>query len=121
MDTIDTVEAHLLKLPLTTPYRLAFGPVDHYDTIIVELRDVGGRYGFGEATLLTGYTDETIDGAWALARALAGEFAGGEPCSMEARLDALAHTAPFVCTAFHTALDMLRGHELLAVAGPQRG
>ncbi|MEO9161074.1 MAG: hypothetical protein ABI349_01515, partial [Casimicrobiaceae bacterium] len=34
---IDTVDVRLLSVPLTTPYRLAFGPVDHYDTILVEL------------------------------------------------------------------------------------
>jgi L-Ala-D/L-Glu epimerase / N-acetyl-D-glutamate racemase len=116
MPTIDAVDVHRLRVPLTTPYRLAFGPVNHYDTIIAELRDIDGRHGFGEATLLTGYTEETIDGSWTLARELSGELAGAELSSVESRLDSLAPTAPFVCTAYRTALDMLRGHALLTVA-----
>ena len=75
-ERIDRIEVHYLQIPLTKPYRLSFGPVEHYDTIVVELIDSVGRYGFGEATLLTGYTDETIAGSWALARELARELTG---------------------------------------------
>lgn len=120
MDTIDAIDVHRLEVPLTTPYRLAFGPVDHYDTIIIELRDTDGRCGFGEATLLTGYTDETIDGSAVLARELASRFAGTDPPSIAASLDGLAARAPFVCTAFRTALDMLRGNPLLTIAQTSR-
>lgn len=75
---IDAIDVHLLAVPLTTPYKLAFGPVDHYDTIIVELAAADGRRGFGEATLLTGYTDETLAGSWPLARELARDLTGLE-------------------------------------------
>jgi L-alanine-DL-glutamate epimerase-like enolase superfamily enzyme len=49
-----------LRVPLEAPYRLAFGPVEHFDTIVVECEARDGRAGVGEATVLTGYTDETI-------------------------------------------------------------
>ncbi len=117
---IDEVGVHLLNVPLTEPYRLAFGPVDHYDTIIVELRARDGRHGFGEATLLTGYTDETLAQSWPLARELAQALAGCARDDFAARIDALGASAPFVATAFRTALDMLEGHPLLTLDMPVR-
>ena len=53
---IEHVDIWRLEIPLTTPYRLAFGPVTHYDTIIVDVIGDDGERGFGEATLLPGST-----------------------------------------------------------------
>ena len=55
------VEARRLSLPLTTPYHLSFGDVTAYDTVLVRLVDHTGAEGIGQATVLTGYTDERID------------------------------------------------------------
>ena len=107
-------------MPLTQPYRLAFGPVDHYDTILVQLADADGRRGFGEATLLTGYTDETLAQGWPLARELAASLAGVDCDAFAQRIGAIAARAPFVATAFRSALDMLQRHPLLAVDAPLR-
>ncbi|MPZ44314.1 MAG: mandelate racemase [Betaproteobacteria bacterium] len=107
MDQLENIAAYRLEVPLTKPYRLAFGAVERYDSIIVAATDREGRSGLGEATVLTGYTDETIDDAWRVAR----EFAASvvrEP--REARLSLvlrLATTHPFTATAFGTALEML--------------
>jgi len=107
------VDLWRLAIPLTTPYRLAFGPVTHYDTIIVEIAGDGGERGFGEATLLTGYTDETIAGSAALARELARALVGSSAEQARARLRDVGSRAPFTATAFHTALDVARRHPLL--------
>ena len=64
-----------LQVPLKVPYRLVFGPVEHFDTIIAEVIDRDGKTGFGEATILTGYTDETIEDSWQTAKAFAGNLA----------------------------------------------
>ncbi len=117
---IDAIDVHLLAVPLTTPYKLAFGPVDHYDTIIVELTAADGRRGFGEATLLTGYTDETLAGSWPLACELARELTGLDPEAFARRTEGMAARSPFVATAFRSALDMLREHPLLAIGTPVR-
>lgn len=119
-ERIDRIEVHYLQIPLTKPYRLSFGPVEHYDTIVVELSDSAGRYGFGEATLLTGYTDETIAESWALAKELARELAGLPLAACTERLEALVARAPFAATAFLTAQDMLSQHPLLSPAEPVR-
>jgi O-succinylbenzoate synthase len=89
-------QAWLLRLPLVTPYKLAFGPVEALDTVIVRADD-----GFGEATLLTGYTDETIEGTWSMMREL---FAS--PATIQERLPALERSHPFLVTAFRTAEEM---------------
>ena len=108
------IDVTRLAIPLETPYRLAFGPVTHYDTVIVAVTAAGGETGCGEATLLTGYTDETIDDGYALARDVARDLVGTESAAACARLAALGTRAPFIATAFQTALDVATRHPLLA-------
>ena len=64
---IDTVTLYRFSLPLIEPYKLAMGVVGAFDTVLAVIEDGGGT-GFGEATILTGYTEETIDGCWRVAR-----------------------------------------------------
>ncbi len=59
-----TIEIFRLLQPLKTPYRLSFGTLDAFDTIVVAL-EVDGRRGLGEATPLPGYSDETVEGVLA--------------------------------------------------------
>lgn len=106
-----------LKVPLHEPYRLSFGPVLWFDTIIAEARDADGAAGYGEATVLTGYTDETIEDAWSTAVAVAPQLLD-TPAGARTVLARLAATHPFTATAFGTALDMLEGHPLLRIDAP---
>lgn len=110
---ITKVDINKLKLPLTVPYKLAFGPVMALDTIIVQISDANGRSGFGEATILTGYTPETIEGAWQSVSEIAQAVVGHE--TVDAKKQALEHhaTAPFSTTAVVTAIEMLEGHDAL--------
>ena len=104
-----------LEVPLKEPYRLSFGPVGHFDTLVVECEGDDGRAGLGEATVLTGYTDETIEGSWRTAGEIAARLKGIE-------VDAAHHLLkgdflekhPFTVTAFVTALEMLEGNGYLA-------
>jgi len=114
--TIERLTLYRLKLPLATPYKLALGAVHAFDTILVEARDSEGRVGYGEATILTGYTDETVEGSWRFARDLAFRIAGTTPEAAKATIDAEYHAAPFAATALTTAIEMMEGHPLLAVA-----
>ena len=111
---LERIDVTRLAIPLETPYRLAFGPVTHYDTVIVEISAASGETGCGEATLLTGYTDETIDEGYGLARDVARDLVGAESTAACARLVALGTHAPFIATAFQTALDVATPHPLLA-------
>jgi len=111
---IARVDVRRLEIPLARPYRLAFGPVAQYDTIVVNVTGDDGQRGFGEATLLTGYTDETIGQSHALAREIAASLPGADAQATCAQMIALGARAPFTATAFHTALDMAIGHPLLS-------
>ncbi len=102
-----------LQVPLTKPYRLAFGAVEAFDTIVVECPGPGGRTGLGEATVLTGYTDETIEETWAAARQLAESLPPLDPEARRARLLPLLPSRPFLATAFLTALEMAQGSTFL--------
>lgn len=102
-----------LKVPLTAPYKLAMGAVHHFDTILVCVE--AGRSGIGEATILTGYTDETIDGSWALARNIAPQLCGLDGAAAKQQALTYFDKAPFVVSAFISALEMAESHPLLAV------
>lgn len=118
MAALERVTLYRLAVPLTSPYRLSFGPVEAFDTLLLEAQDRDGRVGLGEATLLTGYTGETIDGSWTLAQQLAAGFPGRslESC-LELARGAIAG-APFTATALVSALEMLQASAWLQVEQP---
>jgi o-succinylbenzoate synthase len=118
--TIDTVELHRVRVPLRTPYKLAFGPVTHFDTIVVELHDRDGGYGLGEATPLTGYTDETIESAWAFVTTIAAGVCGCETNAVERLLNQHIESNPFAVTALQSAAEMLAGSALLQISEATR-
>ena len=106
-ERIAAIRLERLALPLTVPYKLAFGPVTAFDTVIAHVMTGDGETGFGEATILTGYTPETIDGCWQAMQQIAAPMIGG---SFEAaKTSALTHhhDAPFTVTALVTAVEML--------------
>ena len=100
MTALGRIAVHRLRVPLRVPYRLAFGPVEHFDTIIAEATDRDGRTGFGEATILTGYTDETIEGSWAAAKQFAATLAANaDPDGIGREIAKLGEAFPFTATA----------------------
>lgn len=107
MSRIETVDAYRLEVPLIAPYRLSFGDVLHYDTVIVEITDDSGRRAAGEATVLTGYTDETIADCWQTAQQIAQSIAGRALDDSANRLSAWETSHPFTATAFATAIEQL--------------
>lgn len=112
-------EAWLLRLPLVTPYRLAFGPVEALDTMVVRVEHADGSEGYGEATLLTGYTDETIAETWSRAGELIAH-AEAATFDLPRALSALDATHPFLTTAFRTAMEMADRSPRLALDSPAR-
>jgi L-Ala-D/L-Glu epimerase len=103
-----SIRLHLLKLPLRVPYKLSLGVVREFDTLLVEVGDEDGRTGYGEATYLPGYSEETVEEAWPLANDIAPRLLAGDTVDVHAQ-------APFTQTAFVSAVEMLEGNPLLAV------
>lgn len=117
MAITDRITLRLLRVELAQPYKLSFGTVTAFDTLLVEVFLDDGRYGVGEATILTGYTDETIDECWAAAREIASLLRGKGSKEASAILAAWAATNPFTATAFGTALEMAAGYSVLRNSG----
>lgn len=118
MSRLEIITVHRLAVPLIQPYRLVFGDVTQYDTLIIEATDNDGRSGYGEATVLTGYTDETIDDCWQVACGVSRAMAGLDTVQAGKRLTTLAATHPFTATAFATAIEMIEGSTLLEQRAP---
>jgi o-succinylbenzoate synthase len=118
-ERLAAIKAWRLLLPLVRPYHLSLGAIEAFDTIVVETND-GERTGFGEATYVNGYTDETIEGAWDQTRELCAQLAGDSIAGARRRLAPLLADAPFTASAFGTALDMLEQHAHLNVATEAR-
>ncbi len=104
---IESISLHRLRLPLTTPYKLAFGDVRHFDTILTVVEGKNGSIGLGEATILTGYTDETIDDSWVLIGDLAGQLMNKTSDQANQLLISHLKKSPFTVTSLLTAIDML--------------
>lgn len=103
-----------LSLPLTVPYRLAFGDQHQFDVLLIAAIGENG-VGWGEATILPGYTDETMEQSWKLASDLVQRCSNVGALRKEA--DGLLLHAPFTATAFLTALDWLNDHDALKRTG----
>jgi len=117
---VERLNLYRLEVPLTVPYKLAFGPVTLFETLLVEAQDDAGRIGLGEATLLTGYTDETVAGSWDLLQQLAAGFPGNSPERCVELAAAAAAESPFTATALATAMEMLEASPWLRVEGTAR-
>ncbi len=112
---IETLILYRFSLPLIRPYKLALGAVHALDTILSVARDESGKEGYGEATILTGYTTETIDESWKIAVDLAERVQGLEGTQAKPVIEAEHKRAPFTASALMTAVEMLEGHPLLEV------
>ena len=106
MKSLESITLHRIELPLRVPYKLAFGPVTHFDTLIVNVTDTNGNQGFGEATILTGYTHETISASWDLIQELAQKLVVQSEDANQQLLDQYIVSDPFTVTALATAIEL---------------
>jgi len=101
---IEDIRVLRLKVPLSSPYHLSFGQLDHFDLLLVRVL-VEGKEGIGETTPLYGYSHETVGLVWRLLCRWAEELLG---LSTEEALVSL-HSArgehPFATTAMGTAME----------------
>lgn len=112
MSRLTEIRIERLSLPLVVPYKLAFGPVQAFDSVIVFIKDDEGRMGFGEATILTGYTPETIDGCWEAMGNLAHQCIGVTTEEAKASCINMHKPAPFTATAMASAIELLENADV---------
>jgi len=111
---LERIELDLLRVPLKSPYKLVFGNVEAFDTLLVTATLADGRSGVGEATILTGYTEETLEQCWQSARAIGPVMPGVRTEDVSRALAPWLSENPFTTTAFATAVEMAAGHDTLA-------
>ena len=111
---LERIELDLLRVPLKSPYKLAFGNVEAFDTLLVTATFADGRSGVGEATILTGYTEETLEQCWQAARAIGSAMPGVRAEDVTGALAPWLSENPFTTTAFATAVEMAAGHHTLS-------
>lgn len=112
-DLLQKINIMRLRLPLKVPYKLAFGNVEAFDTLLAE-GCFGERTGVGEATVLTGYTSETIEYAWEKACQIAPALIGQSREALKAELSRHTAKAPFTVCMFMTAIEMAERHHVLS-------
>jgi L-Ala-D/L-Glu epimerase len=110
---LERIELDLLRVPLKSPYKLVFGNVEAFDTLLVTVAFADGRSGVGEATILTGYTEETLEQCWQAARAIGSKMPGVRTGEVGGHLAPWLKENPFTVTAFATAVEMAAGHATL--------
>lgn len=110
---LERTELDLLRVPLKSPYKLVFGNVEAFDTLLVTITFADGRSGIGEATILTGYTEETLEQCWQAARAIGSKLPGVRTGDVDDQLAPWLKENPFTTTAFATAVEMAAGHATL--------
>jgi o-succinylbenzoate synthase len=92
-----------LAQPLKAPYRLSFGTVGVFETLIVRIVRDDGVSGLGEITPLPGYSDETIASAIEATTVVARDLAAGVRWS--AALDKISEGNPMVVSGIATAME----------------
>ena len=102
---LERIELDLLRVPLKSPYKLVFGNVEAFDTLLVTVAFADGRSGVGEATILTGYTEETLEQCWHAARAIGSKMPGVRTGEVDDQLAPWLEENPFTVTAFATAVE----------------
>jgi L-alanine-DL-glutamate epimerase-like enolase superfamily enzyme len=117
---ITEVQLHRVRVPLKTTYNTALGLISGLDPIIAEVHGSEGGTGIGEATVLRGYTHETVDGAWSFCRQWAERIVGAETGVAKAQLEPYRRTDPHAVSVLQVAIEMLEGNPLLrAPAQPE--
>src|SRR5262249_50431592 len=94
-----------VRLPLIRPYVLSYRTFTEFEPIIVEVRDSGGRVGWGEGHISPGSSSETRDGGWTFCRENA--------AAAKAIIARNVAASKVAATALLTAIEMLEGHPLL--------
>lgn len=120
MQRIDEVELRALRLPYSVPYWSTLATLTHLDVMVAVARMSDGREGYGEAAVITGYTHETPEGAWAYARDVAPTLPGATAEEAMQRLLPHQSTQSHAVTCLVSAIEMACGFDVLEPAAVDR-
>ena len=81
------ITLYQVRLPLTTPYKVAYRVYNDFDPIFVRLRDTNGNEGWGEGHISPGYSHETVENGWDFCRETAVRHVSGGRAPTPAAVD----------------------------------
>jgi len=117
---IETFRISRLSIPLSKPYARSYRTDYSFEPILLEVQDGEGRHGWADATVTTGYTHETLEGAWDFLRAQCAALVGCETGAAKELLLRHLATDPNAVSIGVAAIEMLEGNPLLEVAADTR-
>jgi L-alanine-DL-glutamate epimerase-like enolase superfamily enzyme len=120
--SLQEIQIHRINMPLDRPYPLSFNAVHMgaFDALLAEVRDDDGRIGWGEVTILPGYTHETVESGWEFCCAQGERLVGQTVAAAKRQLIAHIPTSPHAVNPLLCAIEMMEGHPLLQISEPCR-
>ena len=116
MATIASVNLYRVHVPLDRTYPLSFlKDLTTLDSLIMEVTDSDGRVGFGEVTIIPGYTDETVESGWEFCKRYGEAILGQSVASAKRTIVALVADQPHAASPLMTSFEMLEGNPLLKI------
>lgn len=113
---IQEVILYRVRLPLPTPYKVAFKTYTAFDPFIVEVRDRDGRGGWGEAHIPEGYSKkETPAVGWDFCCAFGEKITGMKAARAKDAIATAAAASPMAATALVSALEALEDNPIFRI------
>ena len=103
-----------VDIPLHVPYVTKLQPegIRTIDTFVCEVHDEDGRTGVGDATILTGYTHETLEGGWKFCLEYGERLVGMDTAEAKSSLDPYRVSNAHAVSAIQVAIEMMEGNTL---------
>ena len=108
MSAISKITIRLCEFPLTVHYKLSYGTVRNFDTILIEMVNDNGETNIGEATFLPGYGDETSGDCFKASRKIAESILGKDHTEASHLIEENRNAYPFLTTGFQTTIEAFR-------------
>jgi L-alanine-DL-glutamate epimerase-like enolase superfamily enzyme len=105
MTVVTGVNIYHCKFPLKIDYKLAYGTISTYDTIILEMTDQTGSVSYGEATFLPGYSDEMAYNCFNVSLEIGNKVLNLETNEALAHIRMYKERYPFLSTAFACCIE----------------
>lgn len=108
LSTLAECNIYWLKPQLTVPYENALCRLEHFDVMLIELIDLAGHSGWGEACPVLGYSPESPEQAWHWLSYTLAQLLKLPDAQFSAAMMASMHEFPFVVSAFYEAYSDLK-------------
>jgi len=108
------------SIPLDQNYATAFGDLMALESLVLRIRSESGREGWGEVTILTGYTHETLESAWDFSKRAAAHLLGSSFSEARRFLSVQRASAPHATSPFFMAIELIEQHPVLRMNDSRR-